>query len=116
MTEKTNTHITWNDFAKVDMRIGTVISAEVFHEVRNPAYKIQIDFGALGIKKTSAQVTKLYEPHELIGKQVVAVVNFPKKQIANMMSECLILGGLGNEHEVTLLTPERKIKNGTKIG
>lgn len=108
--------ITWNDFTKVEMRIGTIISAEVFEEVKNPAYKMQVDFGDYGIKKTSAQITKLYQPEDLIGRQVVAVVNFPKKQIANMMSECLVLGGLGDDKEVTLLTTERNIKNGTKIG
>ncbi|KAF9660127.1 tRNA-binding protein [Tenacibaculum mesophilum] len=107
--------LTWNDFTKVEMRIGTIISAEVFKEVKNPAYKMQVDFGDYGIKKTSAQITKLYKPEDLIGKQVVAVVNFPKKQIANMMSECLVLGGLGDDKEVTLLTTERTVKNGTKI-
>ncbi|AZJ31080.1 MULTISPECIES: tRNA-binding protein [Tenacibaculum] len=107
--------LTWNDFTKVEMRIGTIISAEVFKEVKNPAYKMQVDFGDYGIKKTSAQITKLYQPEDLIGKQVVAVVNFPKKQIANMMSECLVLGGLGDGKEVTLLTTERAVKNGTKI-
>lgn len=108
-------NISWNDFAKVDMRTGTVISAEVFKEARNPAYILQIDFGELGVKKTSAQITKLYKPEELLGKQVVAVVNFPPKQIANIMSECLVLGGLGNEKDVVVIQPERKIKNGTKI-
>lgn len=107
--------LTWNDFTKVEMRIGTIISVEVFKEVKNPAYKMQVDFGDYGIKKTSAQITKLYQPKDLIGKQVVAVVNFPKKQIANMMSECLVLGGLGDDKEVTLLTTERAVKNGTKI-
>lgn len=108
-------NLTWTDFAKVEMRIGTIITAEVFKEVKNPAYKMQIDFGDCGIKKTSAQITKLYQPEDLIGKQVVAVVNFPKKQIANIMSECLVLGGLGDDKEVTLLTTERAVKNGTKI-
>ena len=108
-------NLTWTDFTKVEMRIGTIISAEVFKEVKNPAYKMQVDFGDHGIKKTSAQITELYQPEDLIGKQVVAVVNFPKKQIANMMSECLVLGGLGDDKEVTLLTAERTVKNGTKI-
>ncbi|CAL2095949.1 putative chaperone CsaA [Tenacibaculum sp. 190524A02b] len=116
MTEIENDLITWNDFTKVEMRIGTIITAEIFEEVRNPAYKMQVDFGEYGIKKTSAQITKLYTPEELIGKQVVAVVNFPKKQIANIMSECLVLGGVGDNKEVTLLNPERKVKNGTRIG
>ncbi|MAQ75702.1 MAG: tRNA-binding protein [Aquimarina sp.] len=110
-----NTTINWQDFEKVDMRIGTVIDAQVFEEVRNPAYKIWVDFGDLGIKKTSAQVTKLYDVDELIGKQVVAVVNFPPKQIATFMSECLILGGLAEDKEVILLQPERAVVNGTKI-
>lgn len=108
-------HISWNDFTKIDMRVGTVISAEVFKEAKNPAYILQIDFGALGIKKTSAQITQLYQPEVLIGKQVVAVVNFPPKQIANIMSECLLLGGLGEEKDVVLVQPERKVKNGTRI-
>ncbi len=107
--------LTWQDFEKVEMRIGTIISAEVFKEARNPAYKIVIDFGALGKRKTSAQITKLYSCEEIIGQQVVAVVNFPAKQIANFMSECLVLGGLGEDKEVILLQPERKVENGTKI-
>ena len=111
----TNT-LTWNEFMQVEMRVGTILSAEVFAEVRNPAYKITIDFGEFGLRKTSAQVTALYTPEELVGKQVVAVINFPPKQIANMMSECLILGGIGENKEVTLLQPERKVKNGTRIG
>ncbi|PKH51139.1 tRNA-binding protein [Tenacibaculum sp. Bg11-29] len=108
--------LTWNDFAKVEMRIGTIISADIFEEARNPAYKMQIDFGEYGVKKTSAQITKLYTPKELIGNQIVAVINFPKKQIATIMSECLVLGGIGDNKEVTLISPERKIKNGTRIG
>lgn len=101
---------------KVEMVVGTILSAEKFEEVRNPAYKMLVDFGPLGQKKTSAQITKLYQPEELVGKQVVAVVNFPPKQIANMMSECLVLGGVGNDGEVTLLQPERSVENGTRIG
>ena len=115
MNNSTNNLIEWSDFSKIEMRVGTVISAEVFKEARNPAYKISIDFGEFGIKKTSAQITKLYQPENIIGKQVVAVINFPPKQIANIMSECLVLGGLGDEKEVTLLQPERKVKNGIKI-
>ncbi|QXP74069.1 tRNA-binding protein [Tenacibaculum sp. AHE15PA] len=112
---KDNT-LTWDDFTKVEMRVGTILSAEVFKEVKNPAYKMQIDFGEFGIKKTSAQITKLYAPEELIGNQIVAVINFPKKQIANIMSECLVLGAVGEQHEITLISPDRKIKNGTRIG
>lgn len=108
--------LTWDEFMNVEMRVGTIISAEIFKEVRNPAYKITVDFGEFGIRKTSAQVTTFYQPEELIGKQIVAVINFPPKQIANMMSECLILGGVGDNKEVTLLQPERAVKNGTRIG
>ena len=101
---------------KVEMRVGTIISAEKFKEVRNPAYKMLVDFGAFGVKKTSAQITKLYDADSLVGRQVVAVVNFPPKQIANMMSECLVLGGIGNDKEIILLQPERQVENGTRIG
>lgn len=106
--------ISWEDFMKVDIRTGTIIKAEVFQETKNPSYKLLIDFGELGIKKSSAQITDLYRPEDLIGKQVVAVVNFPPKQIANMQSECLLLGAVGNE--VTLLTTERKTRNGLRVG
>ena len=108
--------LTWNDFMKVEMRVGTIISVEQFKEVRNPAYKMIIDFGEYGVKKSSAQITKLYNTDELVGKQVIAVVNFPPKQIATIMSECLVLGGVGENEEVTLITPEREVKNGTRIG
>lgn len=109
-------NLTWEGFMNVEMRIGTILTAEIFKEVRNPAYKMQIDFGELGIRKTSAQITKLYTPEELIGRQIVAVVNFPPKQIANMMSECLILGGIGEEKSIILLQPERKVPNGLRVG
>jgi tRNA-binding protein len=98
------------------MRVGTIISAEVFEEAKNPAYKMTIDFGDYGIKKTSAQITKLYTPQELIGNQIVAVINFPKKQIATIMSECLVLRAVGDNKEVTLISPDKNIKNGTRIG
>jgi tRNA-binding protein len=97
------------------MRIGTVLSAEIFEEARKPAYKLSIDFGELGIKKSSAQITDRYTIKDLIGKQVVAVINFPPKQIANLMSECLILGGL-NQEGVSLLSVDHQLPNGTKIG
>ena len=111
-----NNNLSWNEFSKVEMRVGTILEAEVFKEARNPAYKIIVDFGEYGTRKTSAQITKLYQPEQLIGQQVVAVVNFPPKQIANIMSECLILGAVGEEKEVTLIQPEKKVKNGMKIG
>jgi tRNA-binding protein len=106
--------INWADFSKIEMRVGTVIAAEIFKEAKKPAYKITVDFGGLGIKKTSAQITKLYLPHEIVGKQVIAVVNFPPKQIANFQSECLILGAV-NEDAVTLLTTDKPVKNGLRI-
>lgn len=108
--------ISFSDFIKVDMRVGTIIHAEVFHEAKIPAYKVSIDFGEIGVKKTSAQITKLYQPEDLIGKKVVAVVNFPPKQIANFMSECLILGAVDDENVVSLLSPNHEMKNGLKIG
>ncbi len=116
METPSNKKLTWNEFMKVEMRIGTIISAEKFKEARNPSYKMVIDFGEFGQRKTSAQITKLYSTEEIIGKQVVAVINFPPKQIANMMSECLLLGGVGDNDEVTLIEPERSVKNGTRIG
>ena len=107
--------ISWSDFEKVEIRVGTVIEVNDFPEARSPAYRIQIDFGNdLGIKKTSAQVTSLYLKEDLLGKQVVAVVNFPKKQIANFMSECLLLGAVEGK-EVTLLHPGLKVANGLRI-
>ena len=108
--------LTWNEFVKVEMRVGTIVSAEKFKEVINPSYKMIIDFGKYGKKKTSAQITKLYKAEKLIGKQVIAVVNFPPKQIANIMSECLILGCVGENNDVTLIEPESKVENGTRIG
>lgn len=107
--------ISWTDFSKIEMRVGTILSAELFKEAKKPAFKVTIDFGDLGIRKTSAQITKLYSSDDLIGKQVIAVTNFPKKQIANIQSECLILGVV-DEDEVTLLTTNRLVKNGLRIG
>lgn len=106
--------IGWEDFSKIEMRIGTILHAEPFREAKKPAYKITVDFGALGIRKSSAQITKLYAPEELIGKQVVAVVNFPEKQIANIQSQCLILGAVDGD-EVALLTVDKKTPNGLRI-
>jgi len=114
--EIVDNNLLWDDFMKVDMRVGTIIQAEEFKDVRNPAYKLVIDFGEeIGTKKTSAQITKLYNLEELIGKQVVAVVNFPPKQIANFMSECLIMGAVEGK-EVTLLSSDKIVKNGLRIG
>src|SRR5690554_6920200 len=113
--EQTNELINWDDFSKIDIRVGTIVGAEAFKEAKKPAYKIEIDFGDLGIKKTSAQITQLYLPDEIVGKQVIAVVNFPPKQIANIQSECLVLGAV-NGDEVTLLTTDKSVKNGLRIG
>ena len=109
--------INWKDFEKIDIRVGTISSAEVFTEARKPAYKLVIDFGeALGFKRSSAQITKHYSTEALVGQQVIAVVNFPVKQIANFFSECLVLGIYDDAGDVVLLQPERNIKNGGKIG
>ncbi len=109
--------ITWQDFEKIDIRTGTVIEASDFPEARKPAFKMKIDFGAeIGIRKTSAQITALYNLDELVGKQVIAVVNFPPKQIGTYMSECLVLGSVAKDGTVTLLQPERGVENGSKIG
>lgn len=103
--------LTWEEFEKVDMRTGTILSVEDFPEARNPSYKMTIDFGEIGIKKTSAQITKLYAKEELVGRQIIAVVNFPPKQIANFISECLVLGIVSDDKEVILLSAERPAKN-----
>lgn len=107
--------LTWSDFEKVDMRVGTVVEAKVFAEARKPAYKLRIDFGDLGFRRTSAQVTKFYRPEDLIGKQVIAVVNFPPKQIGPFMSECLLLGAVDGDGGVTVLSPSLACVNGLKI-
>lgn len=107
--------LSWADFEKVEMRVGTIVEAHDFPEARNPSYQLLIDFGSeIGLRKTSAQITLLYSKEELVGKQVVAVINFPKKQIANIMSECLVLGAVDGK-KVTLLEPGRKVENGLRI-
>jgi tRNA-binding protein len=108
--------ITWTDFEKIDMRVGTVVEATIFEKAKKPAYKLRIDFGALGIKKSSAQITGLYTPEDLIGQQVIAVVNFPPKQIADFMSECLVLGLYHTNTNVVLLQPQQPVPNGCKVG
>lgn len=108
--------IEWNDFTKVELRVGRVISAEVFAEARKPAYKLHIDFGPeIGMRKSSARITAHYTPESLVGKLVVAVVNFPPKQIGPLMSECLVTGFHDAEGRVTLCVPEHEIPLGTKL-
>ena len=106
--------ITFEDFSKIDLRIGTIIEVKDFPEARNPAYQLSIDFGAIGIKKTSAKITDLYSKEDLLDKQIVANVNFKNKQIANFMSECLVVRAVDSD-KVILLTPENKVPNGTPI-
>ncbi|WP_375579679.1 tRNA-binding protein [Marivirga tractuosa] len=113
MNEETK-EISWDDFSKIEMRVGTVVKAEEFPEAKKPAYKLQIDFGELGMRKTSAQITNLYNLEELPGKKIVAVVNFPPKQIANFMSECLVLGAVDGD-EISLLSVDKNAKNGLRI-
>jgi tRNA-binding protein len=108
--------ISWEDFEKIDIRTGTILEVNDFPGARKPAYQLTIDFGELGIKRSSAQITALYNKEELIGKQVIAVVNFPVKQIANFFSECLVLGVYNENNEVVLLQPTLPVKNGSKVG
>lgn len=107
--------INWKDFSKIEMRVGTIVKAEEFPKAKKPAYKLQIDFGELGTRKTSAQITNLYNLEELVGKKIVAVVNFPPKQIANFMSECLVLGAVDGD-KISLLSVDKDAKNGLRIG
>ena len=106
--------ITFEDFTKVDLRIGTIIEVNDFPKARHPAYQLTIDFGDLGIRKSSAQITTLYTKEDLLHRQIVAVVNFPKKQIANFMSECLVTGAVDGK-DVILLSPESNVKNGATV-
>jgi tRNA-binding protein len=108
--------IDWNDFTKVELRVGRVIAAEPFPEARKPAYKLQIDFGPeIGVRKSSAQITDLYQPQELVGQLVVAVVNFPAKQIGPIMSECLVTGFHNAAGQVSLCVPQHEVPLGTKL-
>lgn len=108
--------ITINDFGKLDLRIGTIIKAELLENAKTPAYILEIDLGKLGIKKSSAQITDLYQPSELVGKQIVAVVNLSPKKIAGITSEVLVLGANSKDRVVVLLEPQKNIPNGAKVG
>lgn len=107
--------ISFEDFHKIEMRVGTILSAKEFPKAHKPAYQMLIDFGEQGQKKTSAQITDLYSLEELVGKQVIAVTNFPPKQIANFMSECLVLGLVGETQGVVLIQPGQKVQNGLRV-
>lgn len=109
--------INWNDFEKIEMRVGTIIEVHDFPTAKKPAFQLVIDFGSeIGCKKSSAQLTKRYTKDELMGKQLIAVINFPKKQIGTFMSECLVLGSVGVENDIVLLTSDLKVENGLRIG
>jgi tRNA-binding protein len=109
--------LTWSEFEKVEMRVGTILEVNDFPEARKPAYQLTIDFGSeIGIRKTSAQITRRYQKEALINRQVVAVVNFPKKQIGKFMSECLVLGSVGEDNDIVLLQPDFVVDNGLRIG
>ena len=107
--------ITWNDFEKVELRVGTILEAFDFPEARKPAYKVKVDFGELGIKMSSAQITKHYTKEELVGKQIAGVVNFPKKQIGKFMSEFLVTGFADENGDIVLSAVDKKVPNGSKL-
>ena len=108
--------VTFDDFIKLDIRVGTIIEAKVFEKAKRPAYQLKVDLGEeIGVKKSSAQITEVYQPEDLIGKQVLAVINFPPRQIADFMSEILVLGTY-SEQGVVLITPDKVVKNGDKLG
>lgn len=114
---KTKYELSWSEFEKVEMRVGTILEVKDFPEARKPAYQLQIDFGtAIGILKSSAQITQRYTKEDLLGKQIIAVINFPKKQIGKFNSECLVLGSVGENNDIVLLTPDNKVANGLRVG
>lgn len=113
---QTKAPISWEDFARIDIRCGTILQARAFPEARKPAYQLVIDFGPLGIRKSSAQITTHYDVTRLAGMQVLAVVNFPPKQIGPFMSECLVLGVYDEQEDVVLLQPGHRVANGGQVG
>ncbi len=116
MSIKNETFLSWEEFERVEMRVGTILEVNDFPEARKPAYQLTIDFGTIiGIGKSSAQITSHYTKEELVDRQIVAVVNFPKKQIGKFMSECLVLGAVGEQGDVVLLSPDFKIENGLRV-
>lgn len=109
--------LTWKEFERVEMRVGTITEANDFPGARKPAYQLTIDFGSeIGIRKSSAQITRRYGKQQLVGRQIAAVVNFPKKQIGKFMSECLVLGSVGQDGDIVLLSPDFRVENGLRIG
>jgi tRNA-binding protein len=109
--------LTWTEFEKVEMRVGTILEVKDFPEASKPAYQLTIDFGSeIGIRKTSAQLTKRYQKEALVNRQIIAVVNFSKKQIGKFMSECLVLGSVGANNDIVLLGPDFVVENGLRIG
>ncbi len=108
--------ITWNDFEKIEMRVGTIIEAREFPKAKKPAYQLRIDFGEQGIKNSSAQITKFYSTESLVGQQVIAVINFPPKKIVDFISECLVLGVYDRNGDVVLLAPRHEVDNGCRVG
>ncbi len=117
MNETMTRDLNWSDFEKIDMRCGTIVEANEFPKARKPAYQLLLDFGpVLGLRRSSAQITVHYKKEDLVGRQVIAVINFPPKQIAGFMSECLVLGIYDENNDVVLLAPGKPVKNGLRIG